>query len=191
MVSPDAVIRAVRDVAPDDTVAIFDAGNPGVWSYLWEIREGGSYLKPVGFGNMGFAVPAAVGAGVAAPERPIVAFVGDGSLGMSLGELETLAREQTPACIVVMNDGGYGNIRQEQLVHYGERTIGVDFAEVNYAAVARACGLEAVRVTDEAALADAVSGAICRSGPFLVEVVIDPEVNAWTFPLFQQFEVEE
>jgi acetolactate synthase-1/2/3 large subunit len=190
-VSPDATVRVVRDVAPDDTVVIFDAGNPGVWSYVWEIRAGGRYLKPVGFGNMGFAVPAAIGAGVVAPDKPIIAFVGDGSLGMSLGELETLAREQTPACIVVMNDSGYGNIRQEQLVHYGDRTIGVDFAEVDYAGVARACGVEAVRVTDEAALATAVRDALGRPGPSVVEVVIDPDVNAWTFPLFQQFEVEE
>jgi acetolactate synthase-1/2/3 large subunit len=190
-VSPDATVRVVRDVAPDDTVVIFDAGNPGVWSYVWEIRPGGRYLKPVGFGNMGFAVPAAIGAGVVAPDKPIIAFVGDGSLGMTLGELETLAREQTPACIVVMNDSGYGNIRQEQVVHYDGRTIGVDFAEVDYASVARACGVAAVRVTDEAALAAAVREALGRPGPSVVEVVIDPDVNAWTFPLFQQFEVEE
>lgn len=191
VVAPDAVIRTVRSVVPDETLAIFDAGNPGVWSYLWEIRRADTYLKPVGFGNMGFAVPAAIGAGVAAPDRPIVAFVGDGSLGMSLGELETLAREQTSVCVIVMNDGGYGNIRQEQLIHYGDRTIGVDFGEVDYAAIARACGLEAVRVRDKAALADAVGAAVERAAPSLVEVLIDPSVSAWTFPLFQQFEVEE
>lgn len=189
-ISPDAVVRTVRMVSPDETIAIFDAGNPGVWSYLWEIRRAGTYLKPVGFGNMGFAVPAAIGAGIVAPEAPIVAFVGDGSLGMTLGELETLAREKTPACIVVMNDGGYGNIRQEQLIHFGERTIGVDFGEVDYAAVARACGVPAIRVTDEDALADAVEQGLRQPGPFLVEAIIDPEVNAWTFPLFRQFEVE-
>lgn len=189
-ISPDAVVRTVRMASPDETIAIFDAGNPGVWSYLWEIRRAGTYLKPVGFGNMGFAVPAAIGVGVVAPEAPIVAFVGDGSLGMTLGELETLAREQTPACIVVMNDSGYGNIRQEQLIHYGERTIGVDFGEVDYAAVARACGVPATRVTYEDALADAVEQGLRQPGPFLVEAIIDPEANAWTFPLFRQFEVE-
>lgn len=190
-ISPDAVIRAVRAVCPDDTIAIFDAGNPGVWSYVWEIRRPGTYLKPVGFGNMGFAVPAAVGSGIVAPDTPIVAFVGDGSLGMTLGELETLAREQTPACVIVMNDSGYGNIRQEQLIHFGERTIGVDFGEVDYAAIARACGVAAVRVTDEDTLADAVEQALAQPGPSLVEAVIDPDVNAWTFPLFRHFEVEE
>jgi acetolactate synthase-1/2/3 large subunit len=191
-ISPDAIVRVVRDAVPDDTIAVFDAGNPGVWSYVWEIRKAGTYLKPVGYGNMGFALPAAIGASVAAPETPIVAFVGDGSLGMSLGELETLAREQTRACIVVMNDSGYGNIRQEQLVHYGEdRTIGVDFCEVNYAEIARACGVDAVRVTDEAALAEAVRAAVQKPGPFVVEAVQDPAVNAWTFPLFRQYELEE
>lgn len=190
-IAPDAVIRAVRAVTPDETIAVFDAGNPGVWSYVWEIRRAGTYLKPVGFGNMGFAVPAAVGAGVVAPETPIVAFVGDGSLGMSLGELETLARERTNVCVVVMNDSGYGNIRQEQLIHFGERTIGVDFGEVDYAAVARACGVPAVRVTNADALADAVAEALRSPGPSLVEAVIDPDISAWTFPLFRQFEVEQ
>lgn len=190
-IAPDAVIRSARAVTPDDAIAVFDAGNPGVWSYIWEIRRAGTYLKPVGFGNMGFAVPAAVGASVVASDTPIVAFVGDGSLGMSLGELETLVREQTNACIVVMNDSGYGNIRQEQLIHFGERTIGVDFGDVDYAAVARACGMPAVRVTDADALADAVAEAMGRPGPSLVEAMIDPDINAWTFPLFRQFEVEE
>jgi acetolactate synthase-1/2/3 large subunit len=190
-VSPATVVRAVRADVPDEAIAVFDAGNPGVWSYLWEIRKAGTYLKPVGFGNMGFALPAAIGAATAAPGTPIVAFIGDGSLGMSLAELETLAREDLPVCVIVMNDSGYGNIRQEQLVHYGDRLIGVDFAEVNYADVAKACGLDAVRVTDVASLRRAVAEAVQSARPHVVEVVIDPTVNAWTFPLFKQYELEE
>jgi acetolactate synthase-1/2/3 large subunit len=191
-VGPDTIVRVVREAVPDEAIAVFDAGNPGVWSYLWQIRQADTYLKPVGFGNMGFAVPAAVGVSVVAPDTPIVAFVGDGSLGMSLGELETLARERTNAVIVVMNDSGYGNIRQEQVVHYGDgRTIGVDFGDVDYAGVARACGVDAVRVTDEAALREAVANAVATPGPFVVEVVQDPAINAWTYPLFASYELED
>jgi thiamine pyrophosphate-dependent acetolactate synthase large subunit-like protein len=190
-VSPATVIRTVRDDVPDETMAIFDAGNPGVWSYLWEIRQAGTYLKPVGFGNMGFALPAAIGAASVDRSRPIVAFIGDGSLGMSLGELETLAREELPVCVVVMNDAGYGNIRQEQLVHYGDRLIGVDFGDVDYAAVGRACGLEGLRVTDADALREAVAAAVRSGRPHVVDVAIDPTVNAWTFPLFKHYELEE
>ncbi|MCC6792732.1 MAG: thiamine pyrophosphate-binding protein [Thermomicrobiales bacterium] len=189
-IAPDVAIRAVRAVVPDEAVAIFDAGTPGIWSYLWEIRKAGTYMKPVGYGNMGFAVPAAVAAKLQNPGTPIVAFVGDGSLGMTLGELETVAREKLPMCIVVLNDCGYGNIRQEQIVHFGGRTIGVDLTDVDFAGVARACGMKGKRVTTPEALADAVAHALAANEPWLVDAAIDPDVNAWTFPLFKRYEVE-
>ena len=189
VIAPDAVMAVVRKVTPKDAIAVFDAGNPGVWSYLWEITSPGTYLKPVGFGNMGFAVPAAIAAKLEHPDEPVIAFVGDGSLGMTLGELETVAREKLPICIVVMNDRGYGNIRQEQIVHFAGRTVGVDFTDVNYAAVARASGLEGVRVDTAEALGEAVQAAFASQRPWLVEALIDPEVNAWTFPLFRRYEI--
>ena len=189
VIAPDAVMAVVRKVTPKDAIAVFDAGNPGVWSYLWEITSPGTYLKPVGFGNMGFAVPAAIAAKLERPDEPVIAFVGDGSLGMTLGELETVAREKLPICIVVMNDRGYGNIRQEQIVHFAGRTVGVDFTDVNYAAVARASGLEGVRVDTAEALSEAVQAAFASQRPWLVEALIDPEVNAWTFPLFRRYEI--
>lgn len=188
-IAPDAVMPAVRRVVPDEAMAVFDAGNPGVWSYLWEIRKAGTYMKPVGFGNMGFAVPAAIAAKLERPHQPVVAFVGDGSLGMTLGELETVAREKLPICIVVMNDRGYGNIRQEQIVHFEGRTIGVDLGDVDYAAVARASGLDGVRVTTTADLAEAVAAALASGRPWLVDAIIDPDVNAWTYPLFRRYEL--
>ena len=191
LIAPDAAVRSVREVVPDEAMAIFDAGNPGVWSYLWEIRKAGTYMKPVGYGNMGFAVPAAVAAKVQNPDVPVVAFVGDGSLGMTLGELETVAREKLPMCIVVMNDCGYGNIRQEQIVHFEGRTIGVDLTDVDYAAVARASGMQGVRVKTAEDLAQAVKEALASNQPWLVDAAIDPDVNAWTFPAFKRYEVED
>lgn len=190
-ISPAAAMRVVREVVPDEAIAVVDAGNPGVWSYLWEVRAPDTYIKPVGFGNMGFAVPAAIGAHAAKPDAPILVFVGDGSLGMSLGEIETLAREQVPAVVVVLNDSGYGNIRQEQVVYYGkDRTIGVDFGDVDFAAVARGCGVDGERVRDVADLAAAVRRGLEAGGPYLVDAIIDPDVNAWTFPAFSPFNPE-
>jgi acetolactate synthase-1/2/3 large subunit len=188
VISPDVLIQVVRKAAPDDTIAVFDAGNPGVWSYLWEVTETGGYMKPVGFGNMGFGVPAAIAAKLQRPEKPVIAFVGDGSLGMTLGELETVAREDLPLCIVVMNDRSYGNIRQEQIVHFGGRTIGVDFTDVDYAAIARASGLAGVRVREAAELSEAVREALKSGKPTLVEAMIDRDVNAWTYPSFRRYE---
>ena len=189
VISPDVVMEVVRKAAPDNTIAVFDAGNPGVWSYLWETTETGGYMKPVGFGNMGFGVPAAIAAKLQSPDRPVIAFVGDGSLGMTLGELETVARENLSICIVVMNDCGYGNIRQEQIVHFAGRTIGVDFTDVDYSAVARASGLVGVRVNSAEGLDGAVRDALSSKRPTLVEAMIDRDVNAWTYPWFRRYEI--
>lgn len=185
--SPADLVLEVRDMAPDDAILVVDAGNPGVWSYLWEVRRPGSYLKPVGFGNMGFAVPATVAAGLVAPERPVIALVGDGSLGMSLGELATVVVTDRPVCIVVMNDGAYGNIRQEQHLHFGaDREIGVDLGEVDFATVAEGFGLAAERARTLDDLGKAVAGVLATGRPGLVDARIDPDESAWTHPLFSR-----
>ena len=183
-VSPAVVVRALRPVTPSDAVLIPDAGNPGVWSFLWEMDAPYQYIKPVGFGNMGFALPAAVASVTDDPKRPVLALIGDGSLGMSLGELETLARTGGPVVIVVLNDSSYGNIRQEQVLHFDGRTVGVDFDEVDFAQVAKGMGLEGVRVTDVDALVEAVRDGFAQGRPLVVDVVLDRAANAWTHPAF-------
>lgn len=187
-VSPAVAVRALREVTPAESVVIPDAGNPGVWSFLWQMDAPYRYMKPVGFGNMGFALPATVAAIVDDPARPVLALIGDGSLGMSLGELETLARVGGPAVLVVLNDSSYGNIRQEQVLHFDGRTIGVDFGDVDFAQVARGMGVEGVRVTDVESLVAAVRDGFASGAPLLVDVVLDREADAWTYPAFAPFE---
>jgi acetolactate synthase-1/2/3 large subunit len=186
-VSPAVVVRALREVTPADAVLIPDAGNPGVWSFLWEMDEPYRYIKPVGFGNMGFALPASIASVAAEPDRPVLALIGDGSLGMSLGELETLARTGGPVVIVVLNDSSYGNIRQEQVLHFNGRTVGVDFGDVDFAQVAKGMGLASKRVTDIDDLVETVKGAFAGSRPVVVDVVLDRAANAWTYPAFVPF----
>ncbi|MEK8173758.1 thiamine pyrophosphate-dependent enzyme [Streptomyces sp. M19] len=103
---------------------------------------------------------------------------------MSLGELETLARQGGPVCLVVLNDASYGNIRQEQELHFDGRTIGVDFGDVDFAAVARGMGLEAKRVTDVEDLVATVRDAFAGDRPYLVDVALDRAASAWTYPAF-------
>ena len=184
--SPAEAVTRLRRAAPDETLLIADAGNPGVWSHLWEIRQTGSYIKPVGFGNMGFAVPAAIAAALVKPDRPVLALVGDGALGMSLAELETLSRVGGRVCVVVLNDAGYGNIRQEQEDVYGYPRMGVDFSDSDYSQVARALGLEARRIVDLDDLEREAREALERSNrPVLFDVPIDRSVSAWSYWAFQ------
>ncbi|MCQ8828494.1 thiamine pyrophosphate-dependent enzyme [Streptomyces samsunensis] len=171
-------------MAPENTLLIPDAGNPGVWSFLWEIQQPNSYIKPVGFGNMGFALPSAIAASLIDPERPVLALIGDGSLGMSLGEIETLARVGGNVCVIVFNDSSYGNIRQEQELHFNGRTTGVDFGRVDFGMAARAMGVHGEVVTRLAVLRERVAEAFAAGTPVVLDVPIDRDVNAWTFPSF-------
>ena len=180
--SPPALIKALRQETPDEGILVVDAGNPGVWSHLWRVRRSDRYLKPVGFGNMGFALPAAMAAALVDPQRPVVALIGDGSLGMTMGDLETVVRQRLPICMVIMNDLGYGNIRQEELVHYGDRVIGVDFVDVDYATIGRGFGIASRRADSAADLASAMKAILASGAPGLIDARIDPAVNAWTHP---------
>lgn len=189
-VRPQLLMREVSEALPDDAALIVDAGNPGLWSFLVTLRAPRVYMKPVGFGNMGFALPAAIAVALEQPERPTLCVVGDGSLGMTLAELETAVRERAAVAIVVMNDSGYGNIRQEQAVRYGDRSLGVDFAEVDYAGVARAFGVDSERVSSSEDVPGALRRALRAGRPYLVDVPIASE-NVWTYPPFRPLEPGE
>ena len=171
----------IRDSA--NTIVVADAGNPGIWTHLLELPSKRSYMKPVGFGNMAFGLPAAIAAQLARPDHRVLLFVGDGSLGMSLAEIGTAVRERTAIAIVVMNDCGYGNIKQEELHYFGPRYIGVDFTDVRYADVATAMGAAGERVTQPRDLQAALARALASDVPYLVDVMIDPAQNVWDEPI--------
>lgn len=191
VLAPPDVVQVARQAAPEDTLLIPDAGNPGVWSFLWEITAPNTYIKPVGFGNMGFALPSAIAATLVDRERPVLALIGDGSLGMTLGELETLARVGGRVCLVVLNDSSYGNIRQEQELHFNGRTIGVDFGSVDFATVARGMGIAGERITELGALRERIAQVLRSDEPALIDVPLDRAVNAWTYPSFVPYEMDD
>lgn len=182
-IRPQRVMQVLDAALDVDTIVVSDAGNPGVWSHLLRIRAAGAFLKPVGFGNMAFGLPAAIACKLVRPRSRVVAVVGDGSLGMSLGEIETAVRENTPLVLLVMNDMAYGNIKQEELHFHGERYIGVDFGEVDYAAVARAMGAAGEVVHEPGALGPALARGFASDRLYLVDVRIDGAQNVWKDPI--------
>jgi acetolactate synthase-1/2/3 large subunit len=182
-VHPIDLITTVREETENDAMLVVEAGNAGVWSHLWEVRQIDRYMKPVGFGNMGFAVPASVASKLLLAESQVIVLVGDGSLGMTLAEIETLVRERLNVCIVVLNDGGYGNIRQEQIYFFGKKGIGVDFGPMDYSLIARACGLLGVSAQSNDELRQALRTFRQQPQPTLIDVQLDGEPNVWTFPL--------
>lgn len=141
----DAVARAV----PPDAVLVADLCIPGAWLAGFHAVPGPRRFQyPVGWGTLGYALPAAIGAALAAAGRGgtgAVAVCGDGGALMACGELATVAREQVPLTLVVVDDGGYGLLRDAQR-RAGREPSGVDLAGPDLVAVARAFGLRAAAV---------------------------------------------
>lgn len=183
-VFPQSVVQAIADVADDNAIFSVDAGNPGIWTHIMPFKKDQFYMKPVGFGNMAFSLPAAIAAKLEQPERQVVCLVGDGGLGMSLGELETAKRTNANIIIVCMNDRAYGNIKQEQIRDFGpeKRHIGVDFVDWDYAAVTKALNGDGERVTSVQELKNAFNRAKNANNLYLIDVQINPDVSVWTKP---------
>ncbi|RAJ38530.1 pyruvate dehydrogenase (quinone) [Kitasatospora sp. SolWspMP-SS2h] len=179
-IHPEYVASVLDDVADQDTVFTVDTGMCNVWAARYLTPNGrrrviGSFLH----GSMANALPHAIGAQLAFPGRQVVSMSGDGGIGMLLGELLTVAKYRLPVKTVVFNNGALGMIKLEMLVS-GFPEAEIDNGDVDYAAIARACGIPAKRVTDPAKVREVLVDALERPGPALVDVVTDP--NALSIP---------
>jgi acetolactate synthase-1/2/3 large subunit len=141
-------------------------------------------LIPRAFGSLGYALPAVVGSWCADPEARPIALFGDGSLGMSVGELETLVRLDVPAILMSFNNSSFGWIKALQKSR-GVQPLSVDLAPQNGAAIAEAFGLRALRVEKASELDAALDSAFAHSGPVFLDLVVEsvadvvPPVYKW------------
>ncbi|SEN69999.1 thiamine pyrophosphate-binding protein [Palleronia pelagia] len=170
---PAAVIAECRAALPPGTIATVDSGAHRILlSQMWRCEAPRRLLQSSGLCTMGCALPLAMGAKIAAPERTVVAFTGDGGLLMGAGELATLAETGLPVIVVVFVDASLALIelkqRQRQLANSG-----VDFARHDFAAVARAFGGAGHRVGSRAALRAALAEARTHDGFTLIAADIE------------------
>lgn len=174
---PAQVVSALAAAFPEDTVVANDAGNFSAFLHQhWLYTAPRSQVAPTS-GAMGYGVPAAIGAKVAAPDRTVVAVAGDGGFAMSGAELETAVREGIDITVVVMRNGLYGTIAMHQARAFG-RLSGVEIGDLDVAGWARSLGAAAATVIAEDELVDAFAEARAVDGPSLVDVLVDPNVIA-------------
>jgi acetolactate synthase-1/2/3 large subunit len=173
-ISPQAVVEAALEVAPAGCRATIDAG-AHMFPVIahWPARAPNDVLISNGLATMGFALPAAIAAALEEPAQPVIAFTGDGGLMMTLGELATAAERASALLVLVFNDAALSLIdlkqRSRGLPSRGCRTVPIDFA-----AAARALGLEAERVTSISDLRPAIARALGSRRPALIDVPVDP-----------------
>ena len=173
--SPVQVAGIARSHVPRETVVSVDAGAHMLAVMpLWEVTEPGRLLISSGLATMGFALPAAIAVALCAPGRLVVAFTGDGGLGMALAEIETAVRLRLRIAVVVFNDGVLSLIKVKQRPAGQGGAEAVDFGPVSYARAAEAMGAAAVAASTEMELAAALSAASGRDGPTVIDVQVDP-----------------
>ena len=179
-IHPEYAAHILNEVASKDAIFTADTGMCNVWTAryidpLGTRRLIGSFLH----GSMANALPHAIGAQVAFPNRQVISVSGDGGLSMLLGELVTARMYNLPIKVVVFNNSTLGMVKLEMLVN-GLPDYGTDVHDVNYAEVASAIGLHGERVTEPSRLRGALQEAFAYNGPALIEVMTDP--NALSLP---------
>lgn len=157
-------------LAPGDVLAADNAmvAYNGVLGTV-RLGAGSRFLFPTGFGTLGYALPAAIGAKLARPDRRVAAVLGDGGIMFTMQELAMAAELGLPLPVVVSLNGGYGEIRRE-MVEQGFPPLGVELAPVDLPAVARAMGGHGLALPDAGGLPEALEAAFERPGPTLITV---------------------
>lgn len=174
---PGRAIQAVQEAAPSDTIVTNDAGNFSVYLHRqWKFLHERTQAAPIS-GAMGYAVPAAVGASLAFPDRTVLGVAGDGGFLMTAMELETAVREGTQAKILVLQNGLYGTIAMHQRAS-GHPISACDISAVDLPALARSLGAHAIACEEEGSLSSAAEELMSHDGPAVLVVRTNPDVIA-------------
>ncbi|NRQ36745.1 pyruvate oxidase [Nonomuraea sp. NN258] len=171
---PQAVVCALSELLPDEAILTADAGTVTSWASRVVLRRGMRFSFSGTLCSMGSAVPYAVGAQVAFPGRHVVAFTGDGSMAMCMGELATIAQHELPITVVVLRNDTLGLEVWEQNAYLGNPQFGCRLSPIDFAQVAEGCGIRGFRVERAAEVRDVLAEALSYDGPSLVECRVDP-----------------
>ncbi|HKN95392.1 MAG TPA: thiamine pyrophosphate-dependent enzyme [Thermoleophilaceae bacterium] len=170
---PQVVAWHLSELLDDDAIVCGDSGQVTTWVTQMKLRANQKFSFSGTNCSMAAALPYAIGAQTAYPERQVVAMTGDGSLTMQMGDLATLMQEGLPVKLIVFKNNTLGLIKWEQMVFIGNPEYGVDFAPVDFVKVAEGCGARAFHIEDPADCRATLEQALAHNGPAVVEAVVD------------------
>jgi sulfoacetaldehyde acetyltransferase len=179
---PREMLRALERAMPARAMVSTDIGNIcSVSNSYLRFEEPRSMFAAMSFGNCGYAFPTIIGAKLAAPDRPAIAYVGDGAWGMSFGELQTCVRENIPVTAVVFNNGQWGAEKKNHVDFYSNRFLGVNLErQPSWAAVARSMGADGIvvdKVSDVGAALQAAVQAQREGRSTVLEMMVTAELG--------------
>ena len=179
---PQYVIKSIYDASGADAYYVTGVGQHQMWAaqYFWIDKPAG-FITSGGLGTMGFEVPAALGAQVAAPGETVWAICGDGGFQMTSQELATIVEYNLPVKFAIINNGYLGMVRQWQHMFYQDNLSAVKMYQPDFVKLAEAYGMKGVRVTDRMQVNASIEDALSYDGPVLLEFVVEETED--TFPM--------
>ena len=176
------VLEGINKVSKGDAVIVSDVGQHQMIACRYaKFNQSKSNVTSGGLGTMGFALPAAIGAKMGAPERPVVAIIGDGGYQMTIQELGTIFQTKVPVKIVVLNNDFLGMVRQWQQLFFDRRYASTELINPDFVAIAKGYYIDAKRVSKREDLAEAIEEMLASDGPYFLEVTVEKEDNV--FPM--------
>ena len=176
------VIVAVNKAADSDAVIVTDVGQHQMIACRYaEFVRSKSNVTSGGLGTMGFALPAAIGAKMGAPDRQVVAVIGDGGYQMTIQELGTIFQTGAAVKILVLNNEYLGMVRQWQQLFFDRRYASTEMTNPDFVTIAKGYHIPAQKVTERKDLASAIEEMINAEGPYFLEVAVEKEDNV--FPM--------
>jgi len=177
-IGPRQALAALAKSLPKNAMVSTDIGNVcSVANSYLNFDMAPSFLAAMSFGNCGYSFPAAMGAKVGRPDRPAIAYVGDGAWGMSLAEVMTCVRENIPVVAVVFNNGQWGAEKKNQVDYFDNRFLGTNLENPNFADVAEAMGASGITVDHVDEIGDAMKAAVKSNKPTVVNLMLTQELG--------------
>jgi sulfoacetaldehyde acetyltransferase len=177
-IAPRRALRELEKAMPKNAMVTTDIGNIcSVSNSYLRFEQPRSFFAAMSFGNCGYAFPTAIGAKVGAPDRPAIAYVGDGAWGMSLQETLTCVREDIPVVAVVFNNGQWGAEKKNQIDFYADRFVGTNLKNPSFAGIAKAMGADGITVGHPGEVGDALKTAVASNKPTILELMVTQELG--------------
>ncbi|AEH00467.1 biosynthetic-type acetolactate synthase large subunit [Lacinutrix sp. 5H-3-7-4] len=176
------VLKEINSQTKGDAAIVTDVGQHQMIACRYaNFNKTRSNITSGGLGTMGFGLPAAIGAKMAAPDREVISISGDGGYQMTIQELGTIFQQKIPVKIVVLNNEFLGMVRQWQQLFFDKRYASTEMINPDFVAIAKGYFIEAEKVTKREDLKEAVAKMINTDGPYFLEVCVEKEDNV--FPM--------
>lgn len=178
-IDPRRALAALSKAMPDNAMVTTDIGSVcSIANSYLNFETPNSFFGAMAFGNCGYALPTAMGAKLARPDRPSIAYVGDGAWGMSLNEVMTAVREDIPVIAVVFENLQWGAEKKIQLENFGNRIQSTDLINPDYAELARTMGAQGIVVDEEDQVSDALKEAVASNKPTVINLKLTKSLGA-------------